>query len=204
MKETKADLITYFRLDDIVEGDIGNGIYIPRIGDVVEFELAQDVVLTRFLFARNLICKEKGGILADTGVVDTTKENRYGFIKSYKSKYRSIQFEFVDVQGDNITLKEGDEVEYRLVPLREKKKSRKNLDGEDVNEEFLAMRAVDVKLIKAAPEFHKNRQRINQSLLQKRLNTGGAKGGLVVSRVAKAPNEDDNGFSDEYQKSRSK
>ena len=208
MKISSSDNVTqriaYFRLGDMDGNKGGESSFVPRIGDVVEFELAKDKVLSKFVFAQNIVLKKKGGILDDTGVVDATKEKRYGYIKSYESKYRSIQFNFSDVVGDNVVLKEGDEVKYRLVPLREQRKLSRNRDTSGTNEEFRSMRAVDVKLIKAAPEFRKNRQRINQSLLQERLNTGDAKGGLVVSRISKAPNGSDKGFSQEYQLSRSR
>ena len=202
--DNTAQRIAYFRLDDMDLNKGNESSVVPRIGDVVEFELAKDKVLSKLVFAQNIVLKTKGGILDDTGVVDATKEGRYGYIKSYESKYRSIQFNFSDVVGDNVVLKEGDEVKYRLVALREQRKPSRNGDASGTNEEFRSMRAVDVKLIKAAPEFRRNRQRINQSLLQERLNTGDAKGGLVVSRISKAPNGTDRGFSQEYQSSRNR
>ena len=156
----------------------------PRIGDVVDFSIGKDNLLGgKPLVAHSLVRLSQGGVY-DKGVVEAIKEeSRTGLIKSYEHRTRMIRFELADALPTNPSmLNPGDEVRYLLVgakPLRTK--------GEDPVK-MLNMKAVNVEFIKAAPSFNHNRQRVNQALLQARM--GGsefAKGGMVLARVAKAP-----------------
>ena len=51
--------IAYFRLGDMGGNKGGELSFVPRIGDVVEFELAKDKVLSKFVFAQNIVLKKK-------------------------------------------------------------------------------------------------------------------------------------------------
>ena len=162
----------------------------PRIGDVVEFSIARDKLLNGKIVAYDITRKSQHGIV-DKGVVENINlgrdnEIKGGIIRSYEFRTNTVRFNISDVStsanGEKISLGTGDEVQYLLVGAG-KKLNKGN--GKSYNRGTL--QAANIELIKAAPKFRTSRQRVNQNLLLARLESGGHKGGMVLSKVAKAP-----------------
>ena len=184
----KAFLPVSFRTFDCRFSD--GRVWIPRIGDVVEFSIAKDKLLKDTVVAYDIKLKSQHGV-ADKGVVENVRlgedsEVIGGNIRSYEFRTNSVRFDASDIfpngAGEQIALSTGDEVSYLLVNV-----GKKTLSGKGKPHSRAPLKAVNIELIKAAPKFRTSRQRVNQNLLLARLESGGHKGGMVLSKVAKAP-----------------